>query len=324
METAIAPVPKRNNPWDRNPAYRHGKPRQLSAQPRDREILALLTRYRYLPGDYIHAFVGGSYQVVQRRLGRMTRAPYQYVKRPDFLHSKMDRNYRRRIYELDRAGEVLIGAEKPNCHENEDHELMACCALASVELSARDAAGMRFIPWDEIFANDRMPTATRDMHEAAALRVVAPRLGDTNERKVVPDTLPFGIERTIDGRKSYLFFAGIEADRNKDPVFTSNLKRASLYRKVIEYLAVEEDQRYRTQWGVPNCYVPILTSTPEHAKSILKLIHHLTGGQGSKHLLVGVFPGFFYADDKPPTAYVNMMAFHFERVGYPSFNILKS
>ncbi len=50
----------RNSRWSRDPVDgRGGAPRAVAPTERDIEIFKLLVRYRYLPSDYIHAFVGG-------------------------------------------------------------------------------------------------------------------------------------------------------------------------------------------------------------------------------------------------------------------------
>ncbi|MGO8866411.1 MAG: hypothetical protein ACLQME_07925 [Alphaproteobacteria bacterium] len=322
METVTERRPY-NSRWSRDATFRNGKLKALRLTERDFQALRLFTRYRYLPADYVHAFVGGSKKVVLDRLGRMTREPYRYLVRPAWLRSKIDPIYRPSVYELDKPGELLIGASRPNAHENADHELMACCAMASFDLAARDTQGVRFISWEEILASDGMPPKSRDLAQPYTLQVTVTVNGVTNMQHVCADTPPFGIERTLDGKKTYFFFSGIEADCNTEPVFTSNYKRSSIYRKVIEYRAIVEQNIHCSQWGVPNLYVPILTTTPAHASSILKLIHHLTDGKGSKHLLVGVFPGFTPLG-KPPAAYLDMLDFQFQRVGYRAFNILKS
>jgi len=60
MDTA-ANKPTRNSRWDREPVLdSRGRPRIARITERDIEIIKLLARYRYLPLDDIHGFVGGS------------------------------------------------------------------------------------------------------------------------------------------------------------------------------------------------------------------------------------------------------------------------
>ena len=49
---------------------------------RDIEIFKLLVRFRYLPSDYIHAFVGGNEKALSRRLNLLARKPNLYLARP--------------------------------------------------------------------------------------------------------------------------------------------------------------------------------------------------------------------------------------------------
>jgi hypothetical protein len=60
----------RNSRWDCAPVIgRGGKPAIATLTQRDIEgIFAPLTRYRYLPADYIHAFAGGNPDYLVDRL----------------------------------------------------------------------------------------------------------------------------------------------------------------------------------------------------------------------------------------------------------------
>jgi hypothetical protein len=323
MDTASASVLTRNSRWNRAPTVRGGVPQGLQLTERDHAILRLMSRYTYLPGDYIHDFVGGSKKVVLDRLGRMIRQPYCLLKRPAWQRSRLDPNYRQCIYELDDAGERLIGIGRPRAHGNADHELMACCIVASFELGVREAGNARLVSWDEIFTSSNFPAKTRDEDAAHGLPVAFHFDGKLVERTIFADSKPFGVERVIDGRKSWFFFPGVEADCKTEPVFSSNFKRSSIYLKMTAYLAAIEKDAHRSRWGVPNLYVPIVTTTDEHKRSMMHLLDRMTEGRGSKHILFGVMPGFTFLERPPPPS-GRMLTTSWDRVGYPSFNILKS
>ena len=62
MPVGVEPPRKRSSRWDSAPVLdRGGKPKLAAITERDIEgIFKPLTRYRYLPADYLHAFAGGS------------------------------------------------------------------------------------------------------------------------------------------------------------------------------------------------------------------------------------------------------------------------
>ena len=71
---------KRNSRWTRSPTGGARKTAYLS--PHDIAIFAVLARYRYLPADYIHALVGGSFKHLIHRLNVLSRAPNLFIDRP--------------------------------------------------------------------------------------------------------------------------------------------------------------------------------------------------------------------------------------------------
>lgn len=65
---------KRNSRWTREPVTDDGQAVVVHPTERDIEIFKLLIRYRYLPSDYIHAFVGGGVSALSRRLNPFPQA----------------------------------------------------------------------------------------------------------------------------------------------------------------------------------------------------------------------------------------------------------
>ena len=61
---------------------RAGAPLAVYPTERDIEIFKLLVRFRYLPSDYIHAFVGGNEKALSHRLNLLSRKPNLYLARP--------------------------------------------------------------------------------------------------------------------------------------------------------------------------------------------------------------------------------------------------
>jgi len=102
---ALANKQRRNSRWSSDPVIGgDGKPVAVYPTERDIEIFRLLVRFRYLPGDYIHAFVGGNEKALSRRLNLLSRKPNLYLARPHQQRQNADANYRRLIYQLDDRG----------------------------------------------------------------------------------------------------------------------------------------------------------------------------------------------------------------------------
>jgi hypothetical protein len=94
------------------------------------------------------------------------------------------------------------------------------------------------------------------------------------------DAPPFGIERAIDGSRTYLFFPGIEADCGTEPVETGDFERSSIAKKFAVYIAIAEQSVYRSYFGFPNFFVPLIALTRVHLESIMTLEQRITGGHG--------------------------------------------
>src|ERR1700691_514099 len=99
----------RNSRWSREPVIGSaGAPRAVYPTERDIDIFKLLVRFRYLPADYIHAFVGGSAKALGHRLNLLCRKPNLYLARPHQQRQCADANYRPLIYQLDERGSRLL------------------------------------------------------------------------------------------------------------------------------------------------------------------------------------------------------------------------
>jgi hypothetical protein len=150
-------------------------------------------------------------------------------------------------------------------HHNFAHELMVAQITASIELGVRANANLRLFTWAEILARDTTPSATRESPTPATIRVSYVLRGETRSDEITADAHPFGLERTIDGKRSYLFFPGIEADCGTEPIDASDTDRSSVGKKFAAYIAVADQGIHRSHFGFPNFFVPFVTTTPPHA-----------------------------------------------------------
>src|SRR4051812_24758878 len=101
MELAAATNKRRSR------IHRQSARKAIVLSPRDVEIFKLLDRYRYLPSNFIHAFVGGNPIRFKQRIGDLFHEGF--LNRPYRQWQAMNARYRPAICELDtKAREALI------------------------------------------------------------------------------------------------------------------------------------------------------------------------------------------------------------------------
>lgn len=312
----------RNSRWTRDPVMgRGGTARVICPIERDVEIFRLLVRHRYLPSNYIHAFVGGNEKALSHRLNLLSRKPNLYLTRPTQQRQRADANYRPLIYELDERGRRALrdrGIPVPvkKFRTNFVHDLMIAQIIASFELGVRENPSVRMISWSEIIASKNAPAALRDAPIPNAINVSYVFRGQSRTERIIADAEPFGLERVVDGKRSYLFFPGIEADCGSEPIDAGDSERSSIAKKFAAYLTIAEQGIHRAHFGFPNFFVPFITTTTTRMRSMMKLAQQLTSDAGSKILLFKTFPSFASPEQPaPPTGH--MLTEPWQRVGCP-------
>jgi hypothetical protein len=325
MESPAATRAARNSRWTRDPVTDDGRAVVVHPTDRDVEIFKLLTRYRYLSSVYIHAFVGGSMSALSRRLNYLSRKPNLYLARPHQQREAADANYRHLIYELDERGSRALKERglsflpKSN-HRNFAHELMVAQVTASFELGTRERTHVRLIAWPEILASAKTPEATRQSPTAASIPVTFSGHGEQHSVHVNADARPFGLERVIDGSRTYLFFPGIEADCGTEPIEAGGFERSSIAKKFAAYIAIAEQGIHRSHFGFPNFFVPFIAPTKVRLESMMTLLQRFTGGRGSKMFLFKTFP-VFSSVEKSPKAGGHMLTEPWLRAGFEPFDL---
>jgi Replication-relaxation len=323
---AIAEKKSRNSRWSRDPVRGpDGSAVAVYPTERDIEIFKLLARYHYLPSDYVHAFVGGNPKALLHRLNLLSRKPNLYLTRPPQQRQCADANYRPLTYALDEAGmRALRERDLPvplkSSRHNFIHELMIAQITASIELGTGSNPAIRLITWDEILANPTTPAATRALSLPNAIPVSYTLRGEARSDQIVADARPFGLERMVDGKRSFLFFPGIEADCGTEPIDAADPERSSIAKKFAAYLAIAEQGIHRSHFGFPNFFVPFITTTEVRLNSMMALVERLTGKQGSKILLFKTFPSLI-SPDRPPPAGGHMLTEPWQRIGFPPLRL---
>ena len=320
MDAETYPL-RRNSRWTRDPVVDDGQAVIAFPTERDIEIFKLLARYRYLPSDYIHAFIGGNAKALTRRLNLLSRKPNLYLARPHQQRESASANHRPLIYELDERGIRVLrerGALVPQkgYHRNFAHELMVAEIMASIELGTREHPHIRLIPWQEILATEHTPRSTRESPSPASIPVKFALRGEQLSVSLTADGQPFGLERVVGGKRSFLFFPGIEADCGTEPLDASDADRSSIAKKFAAYAAIAEQGIFRSHFGFPNFFVPFITSTNARMLSMMRLLEKMTGESGSKMFLFRTFPAFA-SFETPPKAGGHMLSEPWKRVGHP-------
>ncbi|TAK97422.1 MAG: hypothetical protein EPO07_13275 [Verrucomicrobia bacterium] len=259
-----------------------GAPIHLTA--RDRKIVRLIQRRRFLRSSQIVVLSGGSSQQVLRRLQLLYH--HGFLERP---RAQLDYYYRSGsqhiVYGLGNKGALLLQKEfGTTSHTSSwgeknraagriflEHALLVSDVMVSIELACR-VSGIRLLTEDELAgafnANGKRPLFRWKVKVNSRLR-----LG------VVPDQA-FALEFTdqTGNRERSLFF--LEADRGTMPVMRRNLSQTSFYRKLLAYEATWSQSIHRRRFGFNRFRVLTVTTSAARVKSLVEACSRLKRGRG--------------------------------------------
>jgi Replication-relaxation len=307
-----------------------GKRVELTA--RDIEIFKLLQRYRYLRSTFLYAFVGGKNETrFKERLGALFHDG-RYMDRPKEQWQFAGARYAPAVYELDTAGEAVLAqlgidvkraVTASNSHKQFAHTLMIAETLACIELGARAAGNVRFIGSDEIIAS--APDAAQKARNPLALPVsITHTFARDRTENAAFDLIPdaaFGLAYSEPGGgKSYRFFA-LEAER-ENRVAASSLKQTSFLKKVLGYRDIAARETHRTQLGIPNLIVLVVTGSQQRIETMKRVVLDVAAGKGSSIFLFRPLPAL--TDPfKAATPATGLFSGPWQRAGHPDFYIDK-
>jgi hypothetical protein len=304
---------------------RAGGRANVAVSERDLRLFAVLARYRYLPSNFLHAFVGGNEIRFKQRLGDLFHEGY--LGRPQRQWLAMNARYRPAIYELDQKAEAELRrtglglSHRIGNSGSFAHELMVCLVAASFELAATAEDRLSFVSWRQLLA--RAPTETQRFPNPFAFPVAISHRDGRLLFDLKPDGRPFGLDSSLgNGLRRALFFPGIEVDRHTEPLTTFDLNRSSVVKKVLAYREMVATELYKTQLGMPNMLVPIVTVNAEHMHNMMRLVLSLTNGKGASYLLFKTIPDFV-AIDRTIEPNGSIISEPWLRAGHPPFDILK-
>ena len=248
---------------------------------RDRRIIQLIYRHRFLRSSQIVALMGGSPQRLLRRLKLLYH--HGYLERP---RCQIDSYYRpgshHIIYGLGNRSLAFLKQElgedfrEVSWGEKNrgvgriflEHALLVSDVMVSLELACRKHGGIRLLYEDQLaLRSERQPFQWRVKAQGGI------RLG------VIPDRI-FALEyRDQTGRPERVHFF-LEADRGTMPVIRNGLTQTSFYRKLIAYEATWTQKIHQRHLGIHRFRVLTVTTVTARVKSLLEACSQLKRGHG--------------------------------------------
>jgi DNA-binding Lrp family transcriptional regulator len=247
---------------------------------RDRRIIRLVHRHRFLPSAQIVALIGDSPQQILRRLQLLYH--HGYLERPraqlDYYHKDGSRHI---VYGLGNKGAAILeqelGAAFPKLSWGEKnravgriflkHALFVSDVMVAIELACRKH-GIRLITETEL----ALPIKQRPFRWRVSINSRL-KLG------VVPDRV-FALEYPEqDGSRQRAFFF-LEADRGTMPVIRSHLSQTSFYRKLLAYEATWTQNLHQTRFGFHRFRMLTVTTSAARLKSLIDASSQLKQGHG--------------------------------------------
>jgi DNA-binding Lrp family transcriptional regulator len=247
---------------------------------RDREIIRLVYRHRFLRSSHISSLIRKSKQHLLRRLKLLYH--HGFLERPrsqlDYYHQGGSRHI---VYGLGNQSVVLLQSELgpvfqelPWGEKNVSigrmylqHELFVSDIMVAFELACREA-GIRLLTEVDLAVNSAQ-------HR---LRWTV-KVNNHHKLSVIPDRV-FGVDFKNDRGENNRALFFLEADRATMPVIRENLSQTSFYRKLIAYEASWSQSILRTHFGSNRFRVLTVTTSTPRVKSLIDACSKLKRGQG--------------------------------------------
>lgn len=248
---------------------------------RDRQIIRLVHRHRFLRSSQIVSLLGGSPQQLLRRLKLLYH--HEYLERPrcqiDYYHQT---GSQRIIYGLGRKSQACLKQEfnvdfrEVSLGEKNrkvgriflEHALLVSDVMVAIELAVQKHAGIRLLYEDELgLHSEQGPFQWRVMVQGGV------GLG------VVPDRV-FALEHSGENGQPERVHFFLEADRGTMPVVRSGLTQTSFYRKLIAYEATWTQKIHQRRLGIHRFRVLTITTVAARVTSLLEACSRLKRGHG--------------------------------------------
>lgn len=270
--------------FPRLPRFRRAAVRPIKLTERDREIIRLVHRNRFLRSSHIIALVRGSSQQLLRRLQLLYH--HGFLERPraqiDYYRKGGSRCM---VYGLGNKGGSLLreslGIAIRNVSWGEKnrsvggiflaHALLVSDVMVALEVGCRNRAGVRLLAGDDL----QLPDGARRLHP----RKWSVRINGRLRLGIFPDR-SFALAASDDGDRDNRAVFFLEADRGTMPVVRKNFSQSSFYRKLLAYEATWSQGIHRSRFGIHRFRVLTVTTSSARMKSLADACAQLRSGRG--------------------------------------------
>lgn len=244
---------------------------------RDRAIIRLIHRHRFLHSSHIVALVGGSRQSLLRRLQLLFH--HGFLERPrcqiDYYRKGGSREI---VYGLGNKAKSILNQESGSTlkvswgEKNRavgriffEHALLVSDVMVGIELASRQTPGVRYIATEnfQILGNGKKPQFRWRIQVNGHLK-----LG------IIPDRV-FALDQN--GNRAFFF---LEVDRGTMPVVRKNHVQSSMFRKLLAYEATWSRGMHQSLFGFHRFRVLTVTTSAARLKSFVESCARLKSGHG--------------------------------------------
>ena len=255
-------------------------PMQLTQ--RDREIIRLVHRHRFLRSPQIAALMDDNSQQLLRRLQVLYH--HGYLERPraqiDYYHQGGTRHI---VYGLGNKGGQLMQRElgmaryKLSWGEKNravrgmflEHALLVSDVMVALELTCRKTGRIRLLTEEELSFPGKIPHPMQ-------WKV---KLNGGLKLGVVPDRV-FALEYREESSGICRVYFFLEADRGTMPVKRRTLSQTSFFRKLLAYEGTWSQSIHRSKFGINRFRVLTVTTSPGRVNSLVEACAQLKRGHG--------------------------------------------
>ena len=262
----------------------------LRLTDRDRAVLSVVCRFRFLATSQILSLIPGSHQNLRRRLQLLYHAGF--LDRPEAqMPLRSAGELSEIVYSPSEKTLSLLGRFSSESRRVTSlflsHALAISTILVTIEIARRRHGAPLFSEEDIL---SRKPTETR---RRIQWRVPLTSAGVTERVGVLPDAV-FAIED-----QERLFYFVLEADRGTMPLQRKNLRLSSIHRKALAYSQTRKTGILKDQFDIPGFQVVFVTKSKERLERMRETCRDALDGNASSLFL------FLTYDDLQTQAWYN-------------------
>src|ERR1043166_7937043 len=264
---------------------RSGKIGAIQLTSRDRQIIQLVYRHRFVRSNQIADVIHSASQPLVRRLQRLFH--HGYLERPraqlDYYHQGGSRHI---VYGLGNKGARLLSHElgipfgKIRWSEKNrsvgrvllEHTLLVSDFMINLEKACQENGSVRLVNPEEF----TLPQRTSQSSQPFRWRV---KIEGDVQLGIIPDKV-FALEYSDRvGGLSRTYFL-LEADRGTMPIVRRSLSQTCIRRKLLAYEATWSQAIHSDRFGFHRFRVLTITPKPKRLKSLIEACSGLRTGHG--------------------------------------------